>query len=426
MYSKFFDREPIMMVGIGSFDELNIKTSVGENICVSIVDGKLFSEGLGKSLDGIYLRGGRDDDSYMEIPGVEIGIGFHWSRKETQRFKGDFMLRYIDGKILVINYIPVEMYLQSVISSEMNGDCPKELLKAHAVISRSWALNRMDGGVPSYQKPYISDYEIRTWYDNGVHKLFDVCADDHCQRYQGVTRAVNPNVKAAVHETFGEVLVYRDEICDTRFSKCCGGASELFENCWQDNHYDYLEKIDDFSENFTEDLTVEENAVKFIKSSPRTYCNTSDKKLLSKILNSYDNEYSDFYRWKVFYTFEELSEIVKEKSGEDYGKILDLIPLQRGTSGRIFRLKIVGEKRTKIVGKELEIRRLLSKTHLYSSAFTIEKNSDGFFLYGAGWGHGVGLCQIGAAVMAEQGFNYVDILKHYYKGAELLKCYYED
>ena len=280
--------------------------------------------------------------------------------------------------------------------------------------------------VPLTQKPVITDSETITWYDNGVHKLFDVCADDHCQRYQGVTRAVNPNVKAAVQETFGEVLVYRDEICDTRFSKCCGGASELFETCWQDNHYDYLEKIDDFSESFTEDLTVEENAVKFIKSSPRAYCNTSDKKLLSKILNSYDNEYSDFYRWKVFYTFEELSEIVKEKFGEDYGKILDLIPLQRGTSGRIFRLKIVGEKRTKIVGKELEIRRLLSKTHLYSSAFTIEKNSDGFFLYGAGWGHGVGLCQIGAAVMAEQGFNYVDILKHYYKGAELLKCYYED
>ena len=413
------------MVGIGSFEELTVEASDGQKLRF-FINGEELEDLSGKKNKSFYLNDHDDDESfYWEISDVEIGKGFHWDRKENQRFKGGLMLKYNEGKILVINYIPIELYLRSVISSEMNAGCSIELLKAHAVISRSWALNQINK-VPLTQKPVITDSETITWYDNGVHKLFNVCADDHCQRYQGVTRAVNPNVKAAVQETFGEVLVYRDEICDTRFSKCCGGASELFETCWQDNHYDYLEKIDDFSENFTEDLTVEENAVKFIKSSPRAYCNTSDKKLLSKILNSYDNEYSDFYRWKVFYTFEELSEIVKEKSGEDYGKILDLIPLQRGTSGRISRLKIVGEKRTKIVGKELEIRRLLSKTHLYSSAFIVEKNSDGFFLYGAGWGHGVGLCQIGAAVMAEQGFNYVDILKHYYKGAELLKCYYED
>ncbi len=425
MLYKKFEKQPIMMVGIGSFEELTVEASDGQKLRF-FINGEELEDLSGKKNKSFYLNDHDDDDSfYWEISDVEIGKGFHWDRKENQRFKGGLMLKYNEGKILVINYIPIELYLRSVISSEMNAGCSIELLKAHAVISRSWALNQINK-VPLTQKPVITDSETITWYDNGVHKLFNVCADDHCQRYQGVTRAVNPNVKAAVQETFGEVLVYRDEICDTRFSKCCGGASELFETCWQDNHYDYLEKIDDFSENFTEDLTVEENAVKFIKSSPRAYCNTSDKKLLSKILNSYDNEYSDFYRWKVFYTFEELSEIVKEKSGEDYGKILDLIPLQRGTSGRIFRLKIVGEKRTKIVGKELEIRRLLSKTHLYSSAFTIEKNSDGFFLYGAGWGHGVGLCQIGAAVMAEQGFNYVDILKHYYKGAELLKCYYED
>jgi SpoIID/LytB domain protein len=304
----------------------------------------------------------------------------------------------------------------------MNANCPKELLKAHAVISRSWALNRMNY-IPSSQKPYISDNETITWYDNEAHKYFDVCADDHCQRYQGITRAINPNVKAAIEETFGEVLVYGNEVCDARFSKCCGGASELFENCWQNTHYDYLEKVDDFDENFTDDLTVEENAVKFIMSSPKAYCNTSNKQLLSKILNSYDNEYSDFYRWKVFYTFDELSAIIKEKSGDDYGKIIDLIPLTRGVSGRIVRLKIVGEKKTRIIGKELEIRRLLSKSHLYSSAFTVEKSENGFTLYGAGWGHGVGLCQIGAAVMAENGKNYKEILAHYYKGAYIEKLY---
>lgn len=424
MYSRYFDRQPIMMVGLRSYDkEVTLKMFDGGDFTVKLEGGKVVKNNDDEQYDGIYLKDHDDDENYyVEVPDMEIGIGFHWSRKENQRFKGGFMFRCVDGKILLVNYIPIELYLQSVISSEMNANCPKELLKAHAVISRSWALNRMDN-IPSYQTPRISDYEISTWYDNGTHKYFDVCADDHCQRYQGVTRAINPNVKAAIEETFGEVLVYDERICDTRFSKCCGGASELFENCWQDKHYDYLEKVDDFDENFTDDLTVEENAVKFIKSSPKAYCNTSDKQLLSKILNSYDNEYSGFYRWTVFYTFDELSEIVKEKSGDDYGKIIDLIPLTRGVSGRIVRLKIVGEKKTRIVGKELEIRRLLSKSHLYSSAFTVEKNEKGFTLYGAGWGHGVGLCQIGAAVMAENGKNYKEILAHYYKGAKIEKLY---
>ena len=424
MYSNYYDKEPVMMIGLGSYDkEVTIKSSLGRTFTVRIDGKKVVLNDSDDKNDQVYLIDNDDDENfYMEVPDIEIGKGFHWSRKENQRFKGGFLFRIVDNKLLLINMIPIELYLQSVISSEMNANCPKELLKAHAVISRSWALNRMDN-IPSYQTPRISDYEISTWYDNGTHKYFDVCADDHCQRYQGVTRAINPNVKAAIEETFGEVLVYDERICDTRFSKCCGGASELFENCWQDKHYDYLEKVDDFDENFTDDLTVEENAVKFIKSSPKAYCNTSDKQLLSKILNSYDNEYSGFYRWTVFYTFDELSEIVKEKSGDDYGKIIDLIPLTRGVSGRIVRLKIVGEKKTRIVGKELEIRRLLSKSHLYSSAFTVEKNETGFTLYGAGWGHGVGLCQIGAAVMAENGKNYKEILAHYYKGAKIEKLY---
>jgi len=413
-----------MMVGLGSYDkEVTLKISGGNDYTVHREGEKVVNNDDGRRYDGIYLKDHDDDENfYIEVPDIEIGKGFHWSRKENQRFKGGFMFRCVDGKILLINYIPIELYLQSVISSEMNANCPKELLKAHAVISRSWALNRMNY-IPSSQKPYISDNETITWYDNEAHKYFDVCADDHCQRYQGITRAINPNVKAAIEETFGEVLVYGNEVCDARFSKCCGGASELFENCWQNTHYDYLEKVDDFDENFTDDLTVEENAVKFIKSSPKAYCNTSNKQLLSKILNSYDNEYSDFYRWKVFYTFDELSAIIKEKSGDDYGKIIDLIPLTRGVSGRIVRLKIVGEKKTRIIGKELEIRRLLSKSHLYSSAFTVEKSENGFTLYGAGWGHGVGLCQIGAAVMAENGKNYKEILAHYYKGAYIEKLY---
>ena len=424
MYSNYYDKEPVMMIGLGSYDkEVTLTSSEGRTFTVRIDGKKVVLNDSDDKNDQVYLIDNDDDENfYMEVPDIEIGKGFHWSRKENQRFKGGFLFKIVDNKLLLINMIPIELYLQSVISSEMNGDCPLELLKAHAVISRSWALRQIDK-IPYLGTPYISDYETRTWYDSGVHKYFDVCADDHCQRYQGITRAINPNVKKAVKATCGEVLMYNDEICDARFSKCCGGATELFENCWQDKHFNYLEKIDDFSENFTPDLTVEENAVKFIKSSPEAYCNADGKKILSKILNSYDSEYSDFYRWKVFYTFEELSEIVKEKSGEDYGLITDLTPLSRGTSGRIYRLKITGEKKTKIVGKELEIRRLLSKSHLYSSAFTVEKSEKGFTLYGAGWGHGVGLCQIGAAVMAENGKKYKEILAHYYKGANLQKIY---
>ncbi len=348
----------------------------------------------------------QDDDASFTLHDVTIGVGFHWERQEKQTFRGMLRLVVEADKVLAINELPVEQYLESVISSEMSATSSPELLKAHAVISRSWLLcqmeNRQKEGrdkANSFFSFVKKDDELLRWYDREDHTLFDVCADDHCQRYQGITRASSPAVAEAIKATRGQVLMSDNELCDARFSKCCGGQTEEFQYCWENIKKPYLVSVSD------------------------PFCHTSDRRILSQVLNDYDQETPDFYEWTVAYTQEELTELVNCKTKLDLGDIVDLIPLDRGTSGRIWRLQLVGTKRSFIIGKELEIRRALSETHLYSSAFDVEKRDNRFILHGRGWGHGVGLCQIGAAVMGEKGYDYDDILLYYYRGAEIKQIY---
>ena len=376
----------------------------------------------GQVFDGELLFIPASSDEVFEIKDVVIGVNFHWERRENQRFSGSAKFIVEDGKLTIINILPVEDYLLSVISSEMSAHASLELLKAHAVISRSWLMSQIDGNTAPNTQASHGDAFIR-WYDHTDHTLFDVCADDHCQRYQGITKETSPNVAEAIRRTRGELLTYGDEICDARFSKCCGGAMEEFQYCWDDTPKPYLKGIGDTPEETIPDLTVEENARQWILSSPKSFCNTTDKRILSQVLNDYDQETTDFYRWRVSYTQEELSKLVEKKLGAGLGTITDMRPLKRGTSGRICELRITGTKKTIVVGKELEIRRALSESHLYSSAFVVEKQGDTFTLIGAGWGHGVGLCQIGAAVMGDKGYAYDEILRHYYPGAEIEKAW---
>lgn len=373
--------------------------------------------------------------AFFELKAVTIGVNFHWERKEDQRFRGALNLIIDNEGILFINQVDAEEYLTSVISSEMSATASKELLKAHAVISRSWLLAQVEKNAylaqskKKYQSYYRDNEQLIRWYDREDHIHFDVCADDHCQRYQGITRASLPIVEEVVRETRGEVLTDGESICDARFSKCCGGVTEQFEHCWEPIPHSYLIAVGDNAKNELPDLTNEEEADKWIRTSPNAFCNTADKNILSQILNNYDQETTDFYRWQITYTQKELSDLLHRKTGMTFGDILDLIPLQRGTSGRIEKLKIVGSRRTFTIGKELEIRRSLSETHLYSSAFVADKEElqhgipQRFTFYGAGWGHGVGLCQIGAAVMSTQGYDYKQILSHYFKGAVIEKRY---
>ena len=377
------------------------------------------------------------ENGYFELKGVTIGVNFHWERKEDQRFSGALHLIVENGKLTAVNVLPVEDYLLSVISSEMSATASLELLKAHAVISRSWLLAQIDKNkrITEEHEDYKAceeggEDEMIKWYDREDHVNFDVCADDHCQRYQGITRQSTERVRDAIKATWGEVLTYGGELCDARFSKCCGGVYEEFENCWEPKHYDYLEARRDGEDemNFP-DLTKEAAAEEWILTSPKAFCNTTDKQILSQVLNNYDQETTDFYRWTVEYTQEELAALILKRSGVDYGQILDLQPVARGTSGRLYKLKIVGTKKTLTIGKELEIRRTLSPSHLYRSAFIVERHdvTDGvpgkFVLRGAGWGHGVGLCQIGAAVMGEKGHNYKEILLHYFINANITTLY---
>lgn len=378
------------------------------------------------------------DNDAFELKDVTIGVNFHWERKENQRFMGALKFIVEDEKLTAVNLINVEDYLTSVISSEMSATASLELLKAHAVISRSWLMaqiqkNKENASTSAGSSSFTrTDEELIRWYDREDHTHFDVCADDHCQRYQGITRASTDIVKQAIAATRGQVLMSGREICDARFSKCCGGAFEEFQYCWEDKKYPYLAKKRDLATETAElpDLTKEAEADRWIRTSPEAFCHTTDKRILSQVLNNYDQETTDFYRWKVEYTQDELAKLIRERSGIDFGQLIDLIPVARGTSGRIWKLKIVGTKQTLIIGKELEIRRTLSPSHLYSSAFVVDKEdiaADGipgrFILTGAGWGHGVGLCQIGAAVMGEQGYKYDQILLHYYIGATIEKLY---
>lgn len=366
---------------------------------------------------------------------VVIGVKFHWEQKENQRFLGSLKLIKESGKITAVNILPVEDYLTSVISSEMSANSSLNLLKAHSIISRSWLLAQipsLNGKKEKVNSIYQTDNELIKWYDKEEHTLYDVCADDHCQRYQGITKIFTESVKQAIDETRGVVLYYNNKICDTRYSKSCGGVSESFENVWEPVKHPYLSTIVDYKfepENLNTDFSEEENAEKWIRSNPPAFCNTKNEKILGQILQDYDKKTIDFYRWKVEYTQEEISKLVKEKSGIDFGEIIDLIPVERGYSARLIKLKIVGTKKTLTLGKELEIRRTLSTSHLYSSAFIVEKYDivdnvpQKFVLLGSGWGHGVGLCQIGAAVMGEMGYKFDEILLHYFRGAKIKKIY---
>lgn len=392
--------------------------------------------------DALYFEP-MDDNCSFTLHGVTIGVSFHWRRKEDQTFKGTLKFIVENGKLTAINIVPVEDYLTSVISSEMSAKASLELLKAHAVISRSWLLAQIQhkpaesskaDSVMSDLQPSLgggdNDENIR-WWDRDDHVNYDVCADDHCQRYQGITRASTPAVEQAIAQTWGEVLMHGGQLCDARFSKSCGGVLEEFENCWQDHHHDYLvARRDSDNEQDFPDLTREDNAAEWILSSPTAFCNTHDPEILSQVLNDYDQETTDFYRWRIEYTQEQLSDLIARRTGVDYGRIRDLQPVARGTSGRLYKMRIVGEKRSQVIGKELAIRYALSETALYSSAFVVERHdisADGypakFVLRGAGWGHGVGLCQIGAAVMGAKGYDYKQILLHYFVGAQIEKQY---
>ena len=403
--------EPSVKVGIVSAQKIHFSLNGAYVAKGEVIQGDQtveFSEG------GILWNGNQyrsltftpqSAQSSFSLYDVTIGVNFHWERKETQVFLGTLRLVVESDKITAINELPVESYLASVISSEMKATAGLELLKAHAVISRSWLLAQMKrreenkeqkNGFFSFIK---KDDELIRWYDREDHTIFDVCADDHCQRYQGITKQTSKAVEQALKATRGQILCDGDDICDARFSKCCGGVTEEFQYCWEDTPKPYLVSVED------------------------PFCNTHDKAVLSQVLNDYDLETNDFYRWTVEYSVDELSQLVNEKLKDDFGTITDLIPLERGKSGRIWKLKIVGTKKTFTIGKELEIRRALSESHLYSSAFDVEKTDKGFRLHGKGWGHGVGLCQIGAAVMGQQGYRYDEILLHYYRNAEIKKIY---
>lgn len=383
------------------------------------------------------LRSASPESTFI-IRDVTIGIDFHWQRKQDQEFQGALMLKLdADGRLTVVNEISVEEYLISVISSEMSAHSNPELLKTHSIISRSWLLAQIKPWKqrrtrPPAQEPDERSVELIRWYDQENHVDFDVCADDHCQRYQGVTKAASPIVYDAVRETAGDVLVFDGALCDARYSKSCGGMTESYDAAWEDVKIKYLAVAYDgevFPAGFELPLTVEANAENWIRSSPPAFCNTSDATVLQKILPDFDQETSDFYRWRVTLKQTELQELLQRKLGIGFGAIHRLEPVERGESGRLIRLRIVGERRTLIIGKELEIRRALSPSHLYSSAFVVETDARSsvppvsFTLIGAGWGHGVGLCQIGAALMAERGFNFQAILSHYYRDAKLQQLY---
>ena len=399
------NNEQTVRVGIMSANEIHVVFH-----STYLLDGKPFiGEFTFGCPDRPMLFQPADAEGCFTLCGVTIGIGFHWQRQEDQKFRGSLLLLSDGGKAVAIDVVPVETYLTSVISSEMSASASLALLKAHAVISRSWLLAMINkscsrtqtsdaGRQPSRHEQLNPDSVIR-WYDSEAHQIFDVCADDHCQRYQGISRQTNQHVVEAISQTRGQVLTYRGELCDARFSKCCGGMTEVFETCWEPVSHPYL------------------------VTKPCPYCHTNDRRILFQVLNSYDQETNDFYRWTVSYTMSQLSDLVRRKSGIDFGLIRDLIPMERSEAGRIIRLKIVGDRRTVTVGKELEIRKWLSESHLYSSAFDVEHTADGIVLHGRGWGHGVGLCQIGAAVMGDQGIPYEDILQFYYPGTQLTRMW---
>ncbi len=450
--------EPVISVGIMSAPTLSFTLNAPYNLCGTMLRGNYtlhLNNGAiefdGKQYEQLTFEP-IDEKSTFSLHNVMIGINFHWQRTETQTFSGVLSFIVDGNNIWAINKLPLEDYLYCVIASEMSATSNIELLKAHAIVSRSWLVAQLQRKNDANRIEHISNDEIVRWYDRDDHHLFDVCADDHCQRYQGLTRidslsikssqkvklqllgsavvSIDNPVKRAISETRGMLIVSAEagesegKVCDARFSKCCGGVTEIYETCWDNTPHRYLQSFADYTHRqlgYSIDLRTEENARKWISNTPDAFCNTSDATILKQVLNSYDQETADFYRWTVSYTNSQLSVLVSKKLGIDLGTITDLIPLSRGYSGRIDRLQIVGSKRTVVVGKELEIRRVLSESHLYSSAFYVEKNGTNFTLHGAGWGHGVGMCQIGAAVMSERGFSYKSIVLHYFRCAIIEK-----
>jgi SpoIID/LytB domain protein len=414
----------------------------GDHIC-SLEGGAVRLQGAdGAGRDTLTLTPGDFDVSRVTLEDVTIGIDFHWERKETQQFQGALTIKAAEDGLVLINELPVEAYLVSVISSEMSASCPPELLRAHAVVSRSWLLAQLQARDREEASPSslsrdplpeeVSGERIR-WYDRESHTDFDVCADDHCQRYQGISKAFSRSAFDAVLETLGKALCYGEEVCDARYSKSCGGMTEVYSAAWEEKDVAYLRSVYDGPGElslYRLPLSVEANAEAWITSKPGAYCDTSSEDLLSRILPGFDQETRDFYRWQVRYTQEELAAILRDRLEEDLGPIRALEAVERGLSGRLVKLRIRGEKKTLVVGKELEIRRVLSRSHLYSSAFVVrtevkdgDRVPDSFLLIGAGWGHGVGLCQIGAAVLADSGRSHEEILAHYFRGADLRELY---
>lgn len=447
-----FKMEPQISVGVlteseilfelyGDFKSEGLSKTFSGRFSAEIVDDRIVcksnSEKIEISDEILFEPGDPEEDSFL-VRDVTIGVDFHWQRKEKQRFTGNLKLKKDKNKIVLINILPIESYLISVISSEMSAKSSLALLKTHSIISRSWLLAQIEKSKSikskknDYQTIFETNDELIKWYDREDHNLFDVCADDHCQRYQGITKVYTSAARKAVNETRGIILAYENEICDARYSKSCGGISESFENVWESKKFKYLSSVIDYKfepENFDIDFSKEKNAERWIKGNPSAYCNTSDEKILSQVLLDFDQETKDFFRWKIEYSQKEISELIKRKSGIDFGEIIDILPIERGFSSRLIKMKIVGTKKSLIIGKELEIRKVLSESHLYSSAIVIEKKDmqnkipQKFILYGAGWGHGVGLCQIGAAVMASKGHHFDEILLHYFKNARLEKIY---
>lgn len=447
-----YESEPLISVGIlsekkikfelyGEYSSFGFKHFFSGRYEAELVNDRIICKGDKDKIeitDEIIFEPQEPDNESFLIRDVVIGVNFHWERKEKQRFTHSLKLIKDNNKITAINIVPIEKYLMSVISSEMSAKCSVQMLKATAVVSRSWLLAQIEKSKLiktekiDYHSGFQSDEELIKWYDREDHKLFDVCADDHCQRYQGVTKMTSDFARRAVEQTAGIVLIEDEKILDARFSKSCGGISESFENVWEPVKHKSLTAVYDYkfiADEFDDDFSKEENAAQWIKGNPPAFCNTTDPKILNQILLDYDQETKDFYRWEIELSQEKLSDLIKRKSGIDFGHIKDMVPIERGLSARIIKLKIIGTKKTLIIGKELEIRRSLSETHIYSSAFIVEKFGDikgipeKFILRGAGWGHGVGLCQIGAAVMAEQGYQFDEILVHYFKEAKIKKIY---
>lgn len=454
MVMSITDKEPVIRVGL-----VNTAPEVKFVLSGSFIDGdgvpvKEGTYGASLENNAVKLLGESEltapvikltptgfESSRFTVHGVKIGLNFHWEREESQQFQGELVIEPSGEGLMIINQLPLESYLVSVISSEMSASCPAELLRAHAIVSRSWLLAQLireRGGETnsrSQSTAQIGDQdEIVRWYDRQSHRDFDVCADDHCQRYQGISKAFSQAAFDAVGDTRGKVLMYGEDICDARYSKSCGGLTEAYSAVWDDQDVPYLKPIYDGpgseAPGHRLPLSVEVHAEDWIASTPVAYCGLGTPELLKRILPGFDQETHDFYRWQIDYSQEELSEILLARLAVDFGRVHSLVALERGESGRIIKLRIVGEKRTLVIGKELEIRRALSRSHLYSSAFVVratrEQQSEfpeRFRLIGAGWGHGVGLCQIGAAVMADRGHGHEEILSHYFTGTRISEHY---